>query len=390
MKDLFSFKKASQELDRFIESKISSYSKMRNFDLGSSESNYVSYLSPAITRRILTEQYVVNRVLKFFPFNKVEKFIQEICWRTYWKGYLEHRPKIWREFLGDLDSLGYQRNSEKYEKAVLGLTGIECYDNWVNELKDKNYLHNHTRMWFASIWIYTLNLPWQLGAELFLEHLHDADPASNTLSWRWVAGIHTQNKQYIASPENINKFTRGKYYPHGQLKQQVRQVSTWKDYEIIDLDLESYQPKKLVKCVLFHENNLSLQNIPKFDYMFIQKRSLESIKRSKNVHQFINNALENFRNVLSKQDSGKIIPFDFDNFNEVKKYMTLNNINTIYTPYPSIGFVKDKFKEIESIEGINFRFFLPDWDILFWPHAKKGFFKLKKQIKSITSELDGM
>ena len=108
-------------------------------------------------------------------------------------------PKIWREFLGDLDSLGYQRNSEKYEKAVLGLTGIECYDNWVNELKDKNYLHNHTRMWFASIWIYTLHLPWQLGAELFLEHLHDADPASNTLSWRWVAGIHTQNKQYIAS-----------------------------------------------------------------------------------------------------------------------------------------------------------------------------------------------
>ena len=86
MKDLFSFKKASQELDRFIESKISSYSKMRNFDLGSSESNYVSYLSRAITRRILTEQFVVNRVLKFFPFNKVEKFIQEICWRTYWKG----------------------------------------------------------------------------------------------------------------------------------------------------------------------------------------------------------------------------------------------------------------------------------------------------------------
>ena len=116
MKDLFSFIKASQELDRFINNKISSYSKMRNFDLGSSEGNYVSHLSPAITRRILTEQYVVNRVLKFSPFNKVEKFIQEICWRTYWKGYLEHRPKIWREFLGDLDSLGYQRNCEKYEK----------------------------------------------------------------------------------------------------------------------------------------------------------------------------------------------------------------------------------------------------------------------------------
>ncbi len=145
-----------------------------------------------------------------------------------------------------------------------------------------------------------------------------------------------------------------------------------------------------VKCVLIHENNLSLQNIPKFDYMFVQRKSLESIKRSKNIHQFIDNALENFRNVLSKQNSGKIIPFDFDNFNEVKKYMLLNNIRTIYTPYPSIGFLKDKFKEIGSLEGLKFRFFLPDWDILFWPHAKKGFFKLKKQIKSITRELDGM
>ena len=50
-------------------------------------------------------------------------------------------------------------------------------------------MHNHVRMWFASIWIFTLNLPWQLGADFFMQHLLDGDPASNTLSWRWVAGI---------------------------------------------------------------------------------------------------------------------------------------------------------------------------------------------------------
>ena len=71
-------------------------------------------------------------------------------------------------------------------------------------------MHNHARLWFASIWIFTLKLPWELGAAFFLEHLHDGDPASNTLSWRWVAGLHTKGKNYVASADNIEKFTDGK------------------------------------------------------------------------------------------------------------------------------------------------------------------------------------
>ena len=62
-------------------------------------------------------------------------------------------------------------------------------------------------MWFASIWIFTLNLPWELGANFFYKNLLDADPASNTLSWRWVAGLHTEGKFYLARQENIEKFS---------------------------------------------------------------------------------------------------------------------------------------------------------------------------------------
>ena len=65
-------------------------------------------------------------------------------------------------------------------------------------LKENNYLHNHARMWFASIWVFTLDLPWQLGAEFFMKHLFDGDAAANTLGWRWVAGIQTQGKNYLA------------------------------------------------------------------------------------------------------------------------------------------------------------------------------------------------
>jgi deoxyribodipyrimidine photo-lyase len=70
-------------------------------------------------------------------------------------------------------------------------------------------------MWFASIWIFTLRLPWALGADFFMRHLLDGDPASNTLSWRWVAGLHTRGKHYVARAENIRRYTEGRYDPIG-------------------------------------------------------------------------------------------------------------------------------------------------------------------------------
>ncbi len=75
------------------------------------------------------------------------------------------------------------------------------------------YLHNHARMWFASIWIFTLRLPWVLGADFFMRHLCDGDPASNTLSWRWVAGLHTRGKTYLARASNIATYTGGRFTP---------------------------------------------------------------------------------------------------------------------------------------------------------------------------------
>jgi deoxyribodipyrimidine photo-lyase len=66
-------------------------------------------------------------------------------------------------------------------------------------------------MWFASIWIFTLGLPWRIGADFFYRHLLDGDAASNTLSWRWVAGLHTRGKAYAAESWNIEKFTGGRF-----------------------------------------------------------------------------------------------------------------------------------------------------------------------------------
>ena len=204
--------KAIEKLNNFIENNLSEYSKLRNFDFGPDNRSNISCSSPYITHGIINELEVIDKCLKKFSFTKNEKFIQEVLWRTYWKGWLELRPNVWSDYLIDLNNLNNEfRNKQNYLDAIEGKTNIECFNQWVNELKENNYLHNHTRMWFASIWIFTLELPWQLGAKFFMQHLYDGDAASNTLGWRWVAGVQTQGKHYLASEWNIKKFTNNRF-----------------------------------------------------------------------------------------------------------------------------------------------------------------------------------
>jgi len=184
----------------------------------------VSGLSPYLRHRLLLESEVIGAVWSAYPPAAVEKLVAEVLWRTYWKGWLELRPQVWWAYLEQwrrdwdgLDGLG----AERHAAAVAGRTGIDCFDAWVGELAATGYLHNHARMWLASIWIFTLRLPWTLGAAFFLRHLRDGDPASNTLSWRWVAGLHTRGKHYLARAENIARYTEGRFDPRGQLDEQA-------------------------------------------------------------------------------------------------------------------------------------------------------------------------
>ena len=386
--NLYSFHNASNQLEFFIKTKAANYSKMRNFDLGSLEKNFVSGLSPAITRRIISEDYVVHKILQSFSFNAVEKYIQEICWRTYWKGYLEHRPQIWESYLSDLETLEHIKDQRSYSDAINGMTTIECFDDWCYELKQNNYLHNHTRMWFASIWIYTLNLPWQLGAEFFMNNLFDADPASNTLSWRWVAGLHTRNKQYFASADNIKKYTNNKYYPKGQIGNNNSRFLDWESFDPVDLNTKRLQSEKKLKYLLVHENDLNIRNLPRSDFLFLQKESIKTTKRADSVNIFVDKALQSFEQNIDKKNYKEIVLFDFNEFEKIKACLDQNGQDSIYSPYPTVGFLNDTFKKIERKEGIRFKFFNSNWDMLFWPHAKKGFFKLKTQIKTIINDLN--
>ena len=194
------------------------YAARRNFDLPGHPG--VSGLSPWLRHRLLTEAEVVRAVLARHTATDAEKFLQEVFWRTYWKGWLERRPGVWTAYRAGLraalDRVATEEGlRRRWQDACAGQTGIAGFDDWARDLAATGYLHNHARMWFASIWVFTLRLPWELGADFFLRHLLDGDPASNTLSWRWVAGIHTRGKIYVATADNIARFTGGRFAPHG-------------------------------------------------------------------------------------------------------------------------------------------------------------------------------
>lgn len=213
---------ALTRLAAFIPAAGRHYAETRNADDGPREAGRgnVSQLSPWLHAGLIGEPEVLAAVLGAHSPRAAEKFIAEVFWRIYFKGYLEQRPAIWDDYRkgrdGALAALAGNAGLRRaYTEAVEGRTGIEAFDIWAQELVATGYLHNHARMWFASIWIFTLKLDWRLGADFFLAHLSDADAASNTLSWRWVAGLHTKGKHYLARADNIARYTAGR--PGGAL-----------------------------------------------------------------------------------------------------------------------------------------------------------------------------
>lgn len=203
-------------METFMAQRLPRYTQDRNYVKNETDQLSTSLLSPYLQRRLILEEEVIAASMHHCEWPVVEKFVQEVMWRMYWKAYLAHHPYVWTAYRDSLSPLEEKWGRDPaYQNAISGQTGIDAFDHWATQLIHHHYLHNHVRMWFASIWIYTLKLPWQLGANFFYRHLIDGDAASNTLSWRWVAGLHTAGKQYLARADNIEKYTRGEFGPDG-------------------------------------------------------------------------------------------------------------------------------------------------------------------------------
>ena len=370
--------KAIEKLDRFVERNLSDYSKLRNFDFGPDKRSNVSCLSPYITHGVLNEVEIIKKSLAKYSFNKNEKFIQEVLWRTYWKGWLELRPSVWSDYIISLNSIRDKYKEDiNYLKAIEGKTNIECFDEWVKELKTHNYLHNHTRMWFASIWIFTLDLPWQLGAEFFLKHLYDGDAASNTLGWRWVAGIQTQGKHYLASEWNIKKFTNNRFQ-NIKLNENAPPKMADKTYSIIKNDFINPTINEDKTLIIF-ENSLSFEisNLKEFKFnkiiLVVNSNEFRQVKLSDNVIKFkselINDQLERIESLSINCEIVSV-----DKLKEIK--------SDFYILYPSVGENLDFVMSNLS----NYKFIYRELDQFSWQFCNKGFFNFKTYIPKIIAK----
>ena len=368
--------KALDKLNYFVENNLSEYSKLRNFDFGPENRSNISCLSPYITHGIISEKEVIKKSLSKFSFSKNEKFIQEVLWRTYWKGWLELRPDVWSDYLIELNNIKDKfKNNQNYLRAIEGKTNVECFNVWINELKENNYLHNHTRMWFASIWIFTLDLPWQLGAEFFMQHLYDGDAASNTLGWRWVAGVQTQGKHYLASDWNIKKFTNNRFNNIKLIENAPPKVSE-KNYSIIKQDFSN--PQNIEdKNLLIFENNLSFEisdfqnNKFKKIYLISNKNENRSIKLAEKVVKFKSLLIEDQKQRLKT----KSIDCEVIDVSEIKK------IENCYGLYPTVGENLDYL----NLNNIKLDFLYRKLDQYSWQYCNKGFFNFKNYIPKIIS-----
>ena len=371
--------KALDKLNYFVENNLSEYSKLRNFDYGPDNRSNISCLSPYITHGIINEKEVIKKSLNKFSFAKNEKFIQEVLWRTYWKGWLELRPSVWTDFLIELKKIkGDFQNNQNYKNAIDGKTNVECFNYWVNELKENNYLHNHTRMWFASIWIFTLNLPWQLGAEFFMQHLYDGDAASNTLGWRWVAGVQTQGKHYLASEWNIKKFTNNRFN-NIKLNENAPPKISEKKYSILKQDFTNPENIDQNNLIIF-ENNLCFEtsdfqnNKFKKFYIISNKNENRCIKLSEKVLKFKSSLIQDQEQRFKNQS----IDCEVIDISEIKK------IEKAVGLYPTIG------ENLDYLNSNTFKinFLYRELDQNSWQYCNKGFFNFKNYIPKIISTLN--
>ena len=373
------FNLAESKWNDFLKNRITFYEQYRNYDNGPKSENFVSGISQFVSHRVLLEYSIIKDVRLNYKSKNVNKFIEEVYWRIYWKGWLENRPSVWTKFV---QKSNYKFDLKKYEQAIQGKTEIPFFNSWVDELKEFNYLHNHTRMWFASTWIFNLGLPWELGARFFLKHLYDGDAASNTLSWRWVAGLHTKGKKYIFTPSNLRKFSNNRFNTNFINNKQIDLIDDYiPDFE--DSIYSCNMQKKNNKLILF-ENDLHISTlqelINKYEdvFLIVLDDKDRQIKISDKVLKFKKILLKEFN---SKFSNTKIV-------NSSNLYKELVNCLNVDVLYPGQGDNLDFLQRLKTQKDSVFNYLVREEDLYSWKFAKKGFFKFKENISKINEFIE--
>jgi len=331
---------------------------------------------------------VVEAALQKYPFRVVEKFLQEVLWRGYWKGWLERRPWVWDGY-GASDAAVDPEVATACREVAAGRSPSGIMNHFARELLETGYLHNHARMWWASYWIHHCGLPWEFGARHFFRHLLDADPASNTLGWRWVAGRQTRGKTYLATAQNIRKFCAPELLEQaggvGLDEHVVARADLADDPTVDDLnglpelpnEAEEPDPQRRVALIL-HDEDLCLETGPADSLrpaVVLQFIPESEPPPSEPRAQWLGQA---------RADAARRAAAHFGC--EVRVCRTpeamtgacvAEGVGSVFLMEPFVGPLRDQLREWPADllpRGISLGRLRRKWDSVLLPHASRGFF----------------
>ena len=357
---------------------------------------HVSRLSPAVRYRLLAEAEILAAVLATHAFPAVEKFAQEVVWRTYWKGWLELRPGVWQDYgaqVARLRESAPQTVLTRVAEVTSGRSGVAMMDRFVRELITTGYLHNHARMWFASYWIHVERLPWALGADFFLRHLLDADPASNTLSWRWVAGLQTKGKTYLVRRSNLEKYADPAWMLDTAGLDRVDDahvsaalVEDTADLSVVPLDHPPALPESLHGRFGFwlHSDDLSVETSalaelkPTSCRAFLSGRMVEALGLSPLREAYLRGAIHD---AVTRAAAHYSCPAELELTETlpaaIAGWARQDRLNTVVAFAPFVGPLRDTLSAIRSAllaAGITLVLVRRPYDAALFPLARAGYF----------------
>ena len=260
---------AEQNLNSFLDSGLLNYKEGRNFP----SQEFVSRLSPHLHFGEISPNEVWYRAKTKEGISGIEKslahFHSELGWREFSYYLLYHFPDLPnKNFQEKFDIFPWQENEEFLALWQKGNTGYPIVDAGMRELWQTGYMHNRLRMIVGSFLVKNLLIDWRFGERWFWDCLVDADLASNSASWQWVAGSGADAAPYFRI---FNPITQGlKFDPEGEYtKKYVPELrnlpnkylfSPWEAPENIladaGIELGKNYPKPIVDLKLSRETAL--------------------------------------------------------------------------------------------------------------------------------------
>lgn len=360
----------------------------------------VSRLSPAIRHRLIDGLELTRLAMAAWPVGRIEKWLQEIWWRQYWKGWLGGRPEVWSSYRQRLEQSWSQEILARAAAIEAAEAGNPIIDGFSRELSETGYLHNHARMWIAAWWIHQERLPWELGAAWFFRHLLDGDPAANTLSWRWVAGLQTPGKTYLARRSNLEKYLDPEW-----LAARADGLAAFEAPEALLPEPPVLSPPGsfpepaygIDDCVAtglwIHEEDLSPETVlpqgfrPRqvlvSDHLSAWKRAGFPAAKQSWIQAALDDAADRANrrwNVSPQRHSGHDLAFD------VTRWAEESGLGQVASMRPATGFLSDEMAVISSaLQHRGIRLILLDRpvDVESRRHAKAGFFKFWERVRPL-------